>query len=244
VIKTGTLEAGIPMRRFANLASLGDGNHGETSRTEIITPDLAQGTGPQAFLVEQGPLSLNAPHFHTQDQFQVVVAGNGTLGRQTVAPYMVHYAGAHTGYGPLLAGPSGFSYLTLRARPDPGPPHYLPAQRALMKDVPRMNVHSEAVEIDAAMGFPEGADDCAVVLDRRADAGTAWLLRLPPDTTRAAPHLPGRGGAFRVVLQGALLAGDGPLGRLACMFVDALDADTPLQAGPDGAQVLVLQFPS
>ena len=45
MIKTGTLEAGIPMRRFANLASLGDGNHGEASRTEIITPDLAQGTG-------------------------------------------------------------------------------------------------------------------------------------------------------------------------------------------------------
>ena len=41
------------------------------------------------------------PHFHVQDQFQVVAEGGGTLGRHAVAPIHVHYASRHTGYGPL-----------------------------------------------------------------------------------------------------------------------------------------------
>ena len=55
---------------------------------------------PMAFLVEQDPGEVANAHFHQADQFQVVVAGSGTLGAHAVQPVSVHFAaapaGAHT----------------------------------------------------------------------------------------------------------------------------------------------------
>jgi len=76
---------------------------------------------PQAFLIEMSSNEVIVPHFHEVDQFQVFVAGSGSLGRHaTAGPLAVHYADHHTGYGPINAGALGFSYFTLRARTDPG----------------------------------------------------------------------------------------------------------------------------
>ena len=44
-----------------------------------------------------------------------VVGGGGTMGRHEIAPIMVHYAGAYSGYGPIIAGPEGVKYFTIRA---------------------------------------------------------------------------------------------------------------------------------
>ena len=52
---------------------------------------------PTVFLVEQPPGAELPPHFHTQNQFQVVKEGYGSLGRHTIGPGSVHYAGAYTG---------------------------------------------------------------------------------------------------------------------------------------------------
>jgi hypothetical protein len=41
---------------------------------------------PMAFLVEQSAGSTVQAHFHAANQFQVVVAGRGVLGRHEVAP--------------------------------------------------------------------------------------------------------------------------------------------------------------
>src|SRR5258706_4586143 len=77
---------------------------------------------PQAFLIEMTPNETIVPHFHEVDQFQVFVAGGGGLGRNNdvAHPIAVHYADHHTGYGPINAGPQGFSYFTLRAKTDSG----------------------------------------------------------------------------------------------------------------------------
>ena len=48
-------------------------------------------------------------HFHHVDQFQVIVAGGGRLGTHGVEPLAVHYAGAYTAYGPIVAGAQGVS---------------------------------------------------------------------------------------------------------------------------------------
>ena len=66
---------------------------------------------PTVFLVEQPPDSILASHFHTQNQFQVVMAGSGKLGAHDVRHGSVHYAGAYTGYGPVVAGPQGLKLL-------------------------------------------------------------------------------------------------------------------------------------
>src|SRR5262245_26229336 len=143
MIKTGILEAGAAARTFFDLDKQPGGhNQGQAWRTEIIEGDRKSHSGPQAYLVEQGPNSLTGIHFHSQHQFQVIVAGSGTLGRRVVEPYMVHYAAGHTGYGPIKAGADGLSYLTLRAIPDFEAPYYLPDMRAQMKAVPKVNRHS------------------------------------------------------------------------------------------------------
>lgn len=52
--------------------------------------------GPVGYLVEQERNSTILPHFHQANQFQVVVAGGGLLGKLPVGPVTVHYAGAFT----------------------------------------------------------------------------------------------------------------------------------------------------
>ena len=87
----------------------------------VFHPDEGQMyPSPQAFLVEQEANATILTHYHQQNQFQVVVGGDGTLGRHAVAPLLVHYAGAFTGYGPIVSGAQGLQYLTFRANNDPG----------------------------------------------------------------------------------------------------------------------------
>jgi hypothetical protein len=85
-------------------------------RATTETPDA-----PTAFLAQYDPGEKSCTHFHQVDQFQVLVRGKGTLGRHEVAPYYVHFARAYTPYGPLHADEqSGWTFMTLRTRYDPG----------------------------------------------------------------------------------------------------------------------------
>lgn len=85
------------------------------------TPDQ-----PVAFLTERDLHRPIPPHWHRVDQFQVVVGGNGTLGRHSVAPYCMHFARAYTPYGPIADdGKEGVAFFTLRRRFDPGA-NYMP----------------------------------------------------------------------------------------------------------------------
>lgn len=76
---------------------------------------------PTVFLVEQPANTTLKTHFHGENQFQVFVRGSGSIGRETISPMTVHYAGAYTGYGPLLSGPEGLFYFTIRAVFRPAP---------------------------------------------------------------------------------------------------------------------------
>ena len=50
-----------------------------------------------------------------QNQFQLFVDGQGTIGPEQIRPITVHYAGAYTGYGPIMSGPQGLKYFTIRS---------------------------------------------------------------------------------------------------------------------------------
>ena len=70
-MQTGTLEAGIPARKFNDMAQLPH-SHGTAIRTDIILSTAGeQGVrrGPQAFLVEQSEGSLAGAHYHVEAQF-------------------------------------------------------------------------------------------------------------------------------------------------------------------------------
>jgi hypothetical protein len=73
-----------------------------------------------------------------------MVAGEGLLGKHQVAPYTVHFAAKHTGYGPITAGEQGLHYMVFRLGKDAGA-GYLPEQRGDMKDLPRRHVMGSPV---------------------------------------------------------------------------------------------------
>jgi len=204
--------------------------------TDMIATRLSVGTGAQAFLVEQNPNWVTPSHFHLEQQFQVVVAGEGSIGRHAAKPFMVHYAAAETGYGPITAGPEGIAYLTLRAMADTGAWYlHKPGSRERMRPgLKREQAHASPAANDGTS--PE------VLIAPRSDGLAAHLVRLSVGAPLALPSGASDGGRFYVLTRGTARAGDTSLEALGVMFAATNEAPAII-AGPEGADILVLQFP-
>jgi hypothetical protein len=238
MIRTGTLEKARAERRHHILPN-GTGYR----RNGLIASPPEDAVAPQAFLVEQDPGTVIEPHFHLENEFQVIVAGSGSLGRHAVEPLSVHYAGAHTGYGPITAGSDGLSYFTLRARMDSGA-QFLPGARDRMQRVPKRQLLGHPVRPSEASHLAARREaEVITVIELQADGIAAWILRIPRAGTAAAPVHPG-GGRFLLVIGGALELNGERLPRLATAFFSADEPAPQLRAGNEGLEVLVLQFSS
>ena len=198
---------------------------------------------PQSFRIEQDAGIVVQPHFHFVNQFQVVVAGSAAIGRNPVTPIGVHYAGAHTGYGPITAGPQGVTYFTLRAQSDGTGAQYLPAARARMQAVPKRYIlAAPCPALDDAGLAALGAPQTVTLLDE-ADGIAAWVLRLPANGTCLSPDPSKGGGQSIFVARGSLLHQGRELDRHACLYVSADEAALPLAAGAAGLEIVFCQFP-
>lgn len=235
----GTVESGFAARKVHDMHQLPHSS-GFATRTDIVLSSPGQRQGPQAFLVEQSPNSVAASHFHAEPQFQVVVAGSGRLGRHDLTPYTVHYANRYTGYGPLEAGPQGLSYVTLRATGDMNKPFYLPEAKSQMKPGTRLTLTSEKVL--AGGSEPVTEVQCEAIMTPRPDGIGAWIVRVPPNQSVSSPRHAQGGGQFWVVVCGEMGAEGVLLPRLACAFVPEEETVRDIVAGPDGLEVLVLQY--
>ena len=101
-----------------------------TSQNAFAGDNPGKSTSSARIRISRRPIRRHSPGlecapeagfaFHIVDQFQVFIAGSGTIGRDQVHLVTVHYADHHTGYGPLIAGAQGLSYLTLRSKTDAG----------------------------------------------------------------------------------------------------------------------------
>src|SRR5665213_1317402 len=98
---------------------------------------------PMAFLVEKDAAAIVKPHFHSADQYQVIVQGGGRLGVHDVATVSVHYTDSYSAYGPIVAAGEGISWFTLRNAGDPGA-RYMPAERAQLREARARFQHREA----------------------------------------------------------------------------------------------------
>ena len=197
---------------------------------------------PMAFLVEQPAGSVVASHFHEANQFQIVVAGHGTLGSHPVEPVAVHYSNAFSAYGPITAGPAGLQYFTLRNGYDRGA-RYLPAARDEMRGVTRRfrDAFAEPVAPEGAAPA-EGAS--AALIPEAADGMGAWRHRLPPGAALEGPDPASGDGQFWVVTAGSLQASAGEiLPPLSCAFVAPDERPFAATAGEAGLEVVVVQFP-
>jgi len=198
---------------------------------------------PMAFLVEQDPGCVAPAHFHQADQFQVVVAGDGRLGTHDVAPVTVHFTGAWSPYGPLVAGNVGLHYFTLRNGWDPGA-CYMSEDRALLRTVPgRRHREVTATPFPVSPAPIDMAPSCIACLPDSEDGLAALRYVLPAGANATGPD-PARGrGQYWVVLGGSLLREKTELAPRACLFLSPDEPAFTAIAGSRGLDVLALQFP-
>jgi uncharacterized protein YjbI with pentapeptide repeats len=212
--------------------------------SQVFSASAATPEMPMASFVEQLPHTIIPTHFHAVNQFQVVVEGEGTLGKRAVHPWTVHYTNGFTGYGPLCAGATGMAFFTLRNRHDAGGARYFPAGQAFMQPAPkRHHLVGPLIRSSAAALHSRLHVTCDLVLAQEDDGLAAWCLRLGPDMRTHAPD-PARGGGQYLLVAGGTLRHDGAmLSRLSCLYISTDAGPFVLQSGAEGLEALLLQFP-
>ncbi len=218
-----------------------DGRESWVSRFFTATADEPK--QPVAFLVEKKAHGIVPPHFHEVNQFQVIVEGHGKLGKAEARPFTVHYTNGFTGYGPITAEEEGISFFTLRNQFDSGA-KYFPQDRPLMKPAPKRHRMPSPLNLSDAENLRHRQSEALeTVIEPEADGLAAWLLRAGPDQTVQAPSPAQGGGQYFIVAAGSLIYKGESLPSLSCVYVSTDEAAMELQAGPDGLEVLITQFP-
>lgn len=194
---------------------------------------------PQAFLVERPYAGARIdPHFHDIDQFQVVVAGDGRIGKKEVRPVTFQYADAYTPYGPIVARDDGISFFTLRNVASGG--HFvMPGSKHLMLCRAGRNIAGYFDVGEEPLGEKESTR--SVLMEPQDDGVSAVGIRLGADAEAPGVDSDG-GGQYYLVCRGALVADGKELPTHSLMRVDPGETTPTLAAGVDGADVLVLQF--
>jgi len=204
----------------------------ESGRDPVLSPTV--------FLIEQPPHSSLHTHWHGENQFQVFAQGSGSIGKDSLRPYVVQYAGAYTGYGPIQAGDDGLSYFTIRTVFEEGSKKTLDQ---MVRGPKRQAVGGphEPLPADAlrAITQPETLDLIALA----PDGLCARVLRIPPHAGAQGLDPATGAGQFYMVLQGGLAWDGTVLGHHETLFLSADEPPPDLRAGAGGAEVLFLQLP-
>ena len=210
-------------------------DRGERYRiTDLLGRQGVVGDGPQTFVIEGlGAGALVGPHFHVVDQFQVFIAGSGRIGSRNIEPILIHYTDAFTPYGPIVGGPVGFEYVTVRRTADPGP-KYMPASRAQRERLGGRHIVTQ---------FDPSFEDSHIVLQRQPDGLAIEAIHAEPgrNLTWLEPENPG--GTHIFVLDGTVWSEGAELGKIANIFVRPGEALPVLKAGEAGGRAVLLHFP-
>ena len=197
---------------------------------------------PTAWLAKYEPTRVSDAHFHQVDQFQIFLEGDGEFGHHTVSPYCVHFSHAYTPYGPLVAGnKTGFTFLTLRTRYDPGAQR-LSENLDKLKQIP----NRRPWQVSKQVSFASRASDIKLqeIPDIKNDQGLfAHTLDMMPNTQTTAPDPSGGDGQFVVIVKGSLLYSNKEHRALTVVFLKPEDGAFHLKAGSQGLNALILNFP-
>lgn len=209
---------------------------------------------PQLILVEQPVADSQVlPHYHATDQFQIFIEGDGRLGRHVLRPIGIHYTNRYTGYGPIVAGPSGVSYYVLRPEFDQlvtGQYLHVPEKReALRQQKGRKRV--EMVDGITLKSTTELLRLSAPARERLIDAEhdlqdpglLAEVLCMGANTRYTGPEPRCGGGQVFLVLQGSMHYNGESFAARSCVAVTREEAAIRLTSGEAGVQMLVLQYP-
>lgn len=215
---------------------------GTAWRTNFIDPEADNPASAQAFLVEGTPGRVIRTHFHDHDQYQVIVSGDGVLGKHQLQVNAVHFSRRHTPYGPIVFG-QGMGFLTLRAHQDAGA-QYLddPEKMAKLKAVESRQPWqaTELPKFDAATTAAALHAFDAI----RDDEGLAsFSMSVAPNAKALAPDPAQSNGQYLIIVRGSLHYQGKEYKALSVAFVKPQEGRFELVAGAEGLDVLVLHFP-
>ncbi len=193
----------------------------------------------QAFLVVRAFAGARIePHFHDVDQFQVIVDGDGKIGKKAVRPVTFQYADAFTPYGPIIANDHGLSFFTLRNISSggfwamPGNRHNMPGRAG--RNIEGVFDVSGAVPVAGQTTYEQ-------LMQPEADGVAAMGIRMGANATSSGLSACGKG-QFYLVCAGTLDMNGKVLPERSLIRAEPGDPSVELHAGPDGAQILALQF--
>lgn len=188
----------------------------------------------------------NPAHFHTTNQFQVILEGSVQFPTHSLTAPAVHYSDHGTPYGPFVVGPD-FKMAIIRTHA---------AEQIYMSDQEgrkRRNPYGRELfgqagdqQWASAPGQPDGVEGKMLFGAHAADGDTpapfAELLRCPAGieiTSRAVPH-----GQYLVVLDGSVAVDETELVPYSMRYAAGPGRPQPFRTGADGATVIVLAFDS
>ncbi len=219
--------------------------------TEFFGPrsSVSEAPGPQATMSDLNANETVVPHFHGTTQFQLFIAGSGTIGKAGVlAPLTVQFKDHHTAYGPVVAGPQGLSFMALRITTGVSAPVYLdkPGYREQLKPSKRRNWMSAPVHLstDPVMQHrKEAVWEPLFDVEKIDDEMRAHVLRIGAGMSVDGPNPGDAGGYYVFVANGNLLKGDEELPKWSMVAVESNEAGFKITAGDKGLEALILQFP-
>jgi len=245
MIRTMTAEHALQGRSYVKSAGTGTAHWTTNFLGERSTQVKDE---PQAMLIEMSANETIISHFHAVDQFQVFVAGSGTLARHSAQPLTLQYADHHTGYGPIIAGPQGLSYFVLRAKTDSGTVYLdRPGYREKLKPSKKRNRLSKPVTLSTEpVLLTRGPAALEPLLDEKdcTDGIGAFMLRVGPEHDVTGPDSRGTGGQFYLVVNGSLECAGKHYPAWSTIFVDPAQAPLAIRSGPKGVEAMIMNFAS
>lgn len=211
-------------------------------------PATVDPLSPQAYVVDQAPGTVVEPHYHEVEQYQVVVDGAGTLGKHAVRSIALHYTDPYTAYGPIVPSEgSRLAYFTMRAKSDVAARFlHQPGVKEAMKPSRRrfLLVGPDKVRLSAPADLrARNGVETEVLIERHDDGVTAELVRLGPGARTTCLDPATGGGHYVLVVNGTLVHEGRELPYCSCAFLRPDDPALTIEAGPGGAEVVVLQYP-
>lgn len=215
---------------------------GTAWRTNFIDPDPQNPATPQAFLVEGTPGRVIKPHFHDYDQYQVIVSGDGLMGKHQLTVNAVHYSRAHTPYGPILFG-EGMGFLTLRAVKDGGAQYLDDPEKRSKLDAINNRHPFQVTEAPKFEAVKAGASLHTFNVIKDEQGLSSHSMSVAPNARGMAPDPADTNGQYLIVVSGSLIYQGREYKALTVAFVKPEEGRLELTAGAEGLDVLVLNFP-
>jgi hypothetical protein len=217
--------------------------------TEFFGPRYARepAPGPQAVMTEMAANEHALAHFHGVTQFQIFPAGSGMMGKREIRSLMVQFKDHHTAYGPIVAGPQGLSFISLRVKIDESVPVYVgrPGAREKLKPSKRRNIFSAPVPLstEPVLKFRKEAAWEPLFEERYDDGLHCHLARLGAGMSMPGPDPRAAGGYYLFVANGELDRSSEIFPLWSMVVVDREEPAFEIKAGPRGLEAVVMQFP-